>query len=74
MEYLCWLRPFHTAKNCSPATCIRATVTPNRSLFGKPPGTSLKISIIDLRSELLDYNLNYWIKDRGYMAAEHSMD
>ncbi len=41
LEYLCWLRPFHTAKNCCPTTCIRATVTPNRSLFGKPPGTSL---------------------------------
>ncbi len=38
---LCWLRPFHTAKNCCPTICIRATVTPNRSLFGKPPGTSL---------------------------------
>ncbi len=35
------LRPFHTAKNRCAATCIRATVTPNRSLFGKPPGTSL---------------------------------
>ncbi len=35
------LRPFHTAKNHCPATCIRATVTPNRSIFGIPPGTSL---------------------------------
>ncbi len=42
LEYLCLLRPFNTAKNCCPTTCIRATVTPNRSLFGKPPGTSLK--------------------------------
>ncbi len=41
LEYLCWLRPFHTGQNCCPTTCIRATVTPNRSLFGKPPGTSL---------------------------------
>ena len=30
-----------TAKNHCPATCIRATVTSNRSLFGIPPGTSL---------------------------------
>ncbi len=41
LESLLWLRPFHTAKNRCAATCIRATVTPNRSLFGKPPGTSL---------------------------------
>ncbi len=34
-----------TAKNRCAATCIRATVTPNRSLFGKPPGTSLTPSI-----------------------------
>ncbi len=45
LEYLCWLRPFHYAKNCCPTTCIRATVTPNRSLFGKPPGTSLKMAL-----------------------------
>ena len=37
---------FHNHKaNClcnwQSTTCIRATVTPNRSLFGKPPGTSL---------------------------------
>ncbi len=31
-----------TAKNRGPATCIRATVTPNRSLFGIPISTSLK--------------------------------
>ncbi len=39
--YCSGVRPFHTAKNRCAATCIRATVTPNRSLFGKPPGTSL---------------------------------
>ena len=42
LAYLRWLRPFHTAKNHCPAICIRAKVTPNRSLFGIPPGTSLR--------------------------------
>ncbi len=39
-----WLITFlfrNSKANCCPTTCIRATVTPNRSLFGKPPGTSL---------------------------------
>ena len=31
----------HTAKNRCSAACIRATVTPNRSLFWIPPWTSL---------------------------------
>ncbi len=43
LESILWLRLFHTAKKCCTATCIRATATPNRSLFGKPPGTSLTL-------------------------------
>ncbi len=27
LEFFHWLRPFHTAKNRCPATCMRATVT-----------------------------------------------
>ncbi len=41
-SYFTTIRPIAYAKNRCAATCIRATVTPNRSLFGKPPGTSLK--------------------------------
>ena len=33
--------PLYTAKNRCAATCIRATMTPNRSLFGIPRDTSL---------------------------------
>ncbi len=47
------LRPFHTAKNRCAATCIRAAVTPNRSLFGKPPGTSLKWHPFGVRRSFL---------------------
>ena len=46
LESLLWLSPFHTAKNRCDATCIRATVTPNRSLFGIPSDTSLKKTIL----------------------------
>ena len=38
---LIWLRPFDTAKNRCPATCITAIVTYNRSLFWILVGTSL---------------------------------
>ena len=41
LEYLTWLRAFHTAKNRCPATCITAIVTHNRSLIGILVGTSL---------------------------------
>ena len=43
LEYLLWIRPFHTAENHYPAVCktVTSTVRPNRSLFGIPISTSL---------------------------------
>ncbi len=43
LEYLLWIRPFHTAENQYPAVCKTATVMPDRSLFGIAISTSLKV-------------------------------
>ena len=43
---------FH--KNCCPATCITAVVTPNRSLFGIPISTSLTTYVIGYKNPELN--------------------
>ncbi len=56
LEYLLWMRPFHTAENQYPipAVCKTATVMPNRPLSRIPISTSLTTTHFNTHLNNLD--------------------